>query len=40
VLSIIWNTQRDSQSYTEKRRGRKEIEMTRRKGAVKEERQV
>ena len=32
------NTQRDSQSYVEKRRGRKEIEVAwRRKGRVKRE---
>ena len=35
-LSTARNTQRDSQSYTEKRRGRKKIEVTRRKkGRVK-----
>jgi len=28
VLSTAQNTQRDSQNYVEKRRGRKEIEMT------------
>ena len=32
MLSIVWNTQRGSQSSTEKRRGRKEIEVTRRRG--------
>ena len=32
MLSTVWNTQRGSWSYTEKRRGRKEIEETRRKG--------
>jgi len=33
VLSTVWNTQRGSQSYIEKRRGREEIEVTwRRKG--------
>jgi len=32
LLSTVWNTQRDSQSSTEKRRGRKEIEVTRRRG--------
>jgi hypothetical protein len=31
VLSTIWSTQRGSQSYTEKRRGRREIEVTRRR---------
>jgi len=36
VLSIVWNTHRGSQSYTEKRRGRKKIEVTRRRrGGVK-----
>ena len=35
-LSTSRNTQRDSQSYIEKRRGRKEIEVTQRiKGRVK-----
>ena len=35
-VSTFKNTQRDSQSYTEKRRGRKEIEVTQRtKGRVK-----
>ena len=32
MLSTIWNTQRVSQSSTEKRSGRKEIEVTRRRG--------
>ena len=32
MVSIVWNTQRGSQSSIEKRRGRKEIEMTRRRG--------
>ena len=33
---MVWNTHRRSQSYTEKRRGRKEIEVTRRRrGGVK-----
>ena len=32
MLSTVWNTQRGSQSYIEKRRGRKEIEVTRRRG--------
>ena len=31
VLSTAWNTQRGSQSYIEKRRGKKEIEVTRRR---------
>ena len=36
MFSTVWNTQRGSQGYKEKRRGRKEIEVTRRKrGAVK-----
>ena len=36
VLSTVWNTQRGSRSYIEKRRGRKEIEVTRRRiGGVK-----
>ena len=36
MLSTVWNTQRGSQSYIEKRRGRKEIEVTRRRrGGVK-----
>ena len=34
-FSIVRDTQRDSQSYMEKRRGRKEIEVTRRRrGAI------
>ena len=32
MFSTVWNTQRGSQSYIEKRRGRKEIEVTRRRG--------
>ena len=32
LLSTVWNTQRGSQSSTEKRRGRKEIEVIRRSG--------
>ena len=33
---MVWNSQRGSRSYTEKRRGRKEIEVTkRRRGGVK-----
>ena len=36
MLSTAWNTQRGSQSYKEKRRGRKEIEVSRRrKGGIK-----
>ena len=36
VFSTVWNTQRDPQSYIKKRRGRKEIEVTRRRrGGVK-----
>ena len=35
MLSTVWNPQRGSQCYTEKRRGRKEIEVTRRRGGVK-----
>ena len=36
VLSTVWNTRRGSWSYIEKRRGRKEIEVTRRRiGGVK-----
>ena len=36
MLSIVWNTQRGSQIYIEKRRLRKEIEVTRRRrGGVK-----
>ena len=31
MLSTAWNTQRGSQSYTERRRGWKEIEVTRRR---------
>ena len=32
MLTTVWNTQRGSQSYyTEKRRGRREIEVTRRR---------
>ena len=36
MLSTAWNTQRGSRSYIEKRRGRKEIEVTRKRiGGVK-----
>ena len=36
MLSIAWNPQRGSWSYIEKRRGRKEIEVSRRrKGGIK-----
>jgi len=31
VLSTAWNTQKGSQSYIEKRRGRREIEVTSRR---------
>ena len=41
MLSTAWTPQRDSQSYTEKKRGRKETEVTRRKrGESKGERQI
>ena len=41
MLSTVWNTQRVSQSYIEKRRERKEIEVTRRKeGESKGERKI
>ena len=33
--SIVRDTQRGSQSYMEKRRGRREIEVTRRRGGIK-----
>ena len=40
-FSTAGNTQRDSQSYTEKKRGRREIQVTRRrKGRVKGEREI
>ena len=32
MLSTVWNTQRGSRSSIEKRKGRKEIEVTRRRG--------
>ena len=36
MLSAVWSIQRGSQSYIEKRRGRKEIEVARRiKGGIK-----
>jgi len=36
VLSTVWTTLRGSRSFTDKRRGRKEIEVTRRRrGGVK-----
>ena len=36
MLSTVWTPQRCSQSYTEKRRGRKETEVARRiKGGIK-----
>ena len=31
MLSTVWNTQRGSQNYIERRRGRREIELTRRR---------
>ena len=34
-FSIVWDTQRCSQSYMKKRRGRREIEVTRRRGEFK-----
>jgi len=41
VLSTVCNTQRGSLSFTEKRRGREEIEVTRRRrGGVKGERPI
>ena len=36
-FSTVRDTQRGSQSYMEKRRGRREIEVTRRRGGVKKE---
>ena len=36
-FSTVRDTQRGSQSYMEKRRGRREIEVTRRRGGVKTE---
>ena len=33
VLSTVWNTQRGSWSYIEKRRGKEEIEVSRRRKA-------
>ena len=40
-FSTVRDTQRDSQSYMKKRRGRKEIEMSRRrKRGTQEERQI
>ena len=35
MLSAICNTQRVSRSYIEKRRGKKEMEVTKRRGGVK-----
>ena len=35
MLSTVWNTHRGSQEYIEKRGGRKEIEVTRRRGGIK-----
>jgi len=42
VFSTVWNTQRDSQSWVEKRRGREEIEATwwRKSRVQREERAV
>ena len=41
MLSTVWTTQRCSESYTEKRRGRKETEVARRiKGESKRQRQI
>ena len=41
MLSTVWNTQRGSWSYTEKRRGRKETEVARGiRGESKGERQI
>ena len=38
MLATVWNTQRGSQSYIEKRRERREIEVTRkRRGGIKRE---
>ena len=36
-FSTVRDTQRGSQSYMEKRKGRREIEVTRRRGGIKEE---
>ena len=38
-FSTVRDTQRGSQSYMKKRRGRREIEMSRRKGGTQEERE-
>ena len=35
VLSTVWNTQRGSWSYIKKRKGKREIEVTRRRSGVK-----
>jgi len=41
VLFIVWIPQKCSQSYTEKRRGRKETDVARGiKGGIKKERQI
>ena len=40
IFSTVRDTQRGSQSYTEKRRGRREIEVTRRRGGVKRGRPI
>ena len=34
-FSTVRDTQRGAQSYMEKRRGRREVEMTRRRGRIK-----
>ena len=39
-FSTARNTQRDSQNYIEKRRGRRKIELTKRRGGVKGERAI
>ena len=38
-FSTVRNTQKDSLSYTEKRRGRREIKVTRRRGGIKSRRE-
>ena len=35
IFSTVRDTQRGTQSYMEKRRGRREIEVTRRRGGIK-----
>ena len=39
-FSTVRDTQRGSQRYMEKRRGKKEVEVTRRRGGIKRERPV